>query len=621
MRFQPAFLDEIRSRLSVSEVVSRHVKLKRQGREFKGLSPFKQEKTPSFTVNDQKGFYHCFATGEHGDIFTFLMKTEGLSFPEAVEKLALETGIPMPKTSSDAQERTEKNDQLRNIVSISAKYFIDQLQSESAGQARQYLINRELTKQQISKFQIGYAPNSRNALKQHLLEHGFSIEDIIESGMAIGGEDIAIPYDRFRNRIIFPITDLKARVIAFGGRALDPDHPAKYLNSPETPIFHKGYQLYNSANARQLAYEKGAVIVAEGYMDVIALDGAGFGNTVAPLGTALTHDQIQLLWRMANEPILCFDGDSAGKKAAFRAVETVLPLLKPGFSLKFAFLPDGQDPDDLIRTHGRSEMQTILEAAQPLYNVLWKKEFESGEWSTPERRAALEKQLFSMISEITDMSVRSHYSREIKDRLWRAFQKKSDANKQNQKKWINRRSPKTGKFSKDNIRQPASSALKGSQLVKNKTGQIAKQEALILVILMNHPWLLETEDEQIANLTFTSQSAKTLRDKLLELQIMQNSLDREAVQSHLETLDLYSLAAQMQRIIAQNGPKYALPDASPTEVSEGWHHLMMRHHKAEELKQELNAAERALREEYNQQNFDRLKHLKEALDQSLKQAI
>ncbi len=337
MRFPPSLLDEIRARLSVSQVVSRKVPLKRAGREFKGLSPFKQERTPSFTVNDQKGFYHCFASGEHGDIFTFLVKTEGLSFPEAVERLAQEAGVPMPKASPRDAQIEDERARLYALLATASDFFEKQLTTQ-AQEARRYLEKRGLGRDAISRFRLGYAPNSKSALKEHLAKAGFSTAEMVASGMLIAGDDIPVAYDRFRHRIMFPIADIKGRVIAFGGRALDPDAPAKYLNSPETPLFHKGTVLFNAHNARAAAHDKGQVIVVEGYMDVIALSEAGFPQTVAPLGTALTEDQLKLLWRMAPEPILCFDGDAAGRRAAFRAVETALPHLRPGFSVQFAFL-------------------------------------------------------------------------------------------------------------------------------------------------------------------------------------------------------------------------------------------------------------------------------------------
>ncbi len=621
MRYPPALLDEIRTRLSVSQVVGRRVKLKRAGREFVGLSPFKQEKTPSFTVNDQKGFYHCFATGEHGDIFTFLMKTEGLSFPESVERLANEAGVPLPESTPQAVERAQTNDRLREITQLSAQFFANCLQSTHAAHAQTYLNGRGITKQQIAHFQIGYAPSSRDALKGHLLDKGYTSEELILSGMAIGGPDIPVPYDRFRDRIIFPISDMKRRVIAFGGRALDPKQPAKYLNSPETPLFHKGHQLYNSANARQAAYENSSIIVTEGYMDVIAMTGAGFENTVAPLGTALTSEQINLLWRMSQEPILCFDGDTAGQKAAFRAVETALPLLKPGYSLKFAFLPDGQDPDDLLKQHGAGEMQAILDLARPLSDVLWEKEVANGTWETPERRAALEQNLFQLINSVENQSVRTHYSREIKSRLWSAFQKtnKNSGYPQN-KKWQSEPRSKSNKFNQ-NIKQQATPSLISSPLMGKRDPKKEQYEAIIVVMLMNHPWLLETEDEHVSCLKFATEDAEKLRNCLLEAHFTQNSLDRSSIEDHLEKLDISSLATRMHRIVAQNGPKYADPHAEPQQVRDGWHELIMRHHKAEELRQELNAAERAYIEEGNQQNFERLKDIQQALEQSLNEMI
>ena len=352
MRYPPNFLDEIRARLSVSQVVGRKVALKRAGREFKGLSPFKMEKTPSFTVNDQKGFYHCFATGEHGDIFGFVMKTDGLSFPEAVERLAEEAGVPMPKLGPRDEAREDERERLYRIVEMSAAFFEQALMSGPGAEARRYLEKRGLGRETIASFRLGYAPNDRAALRTHLAAAGFKAEEMIASGMLIGGDDIPVAYDRFRHRVTFPITDLRGRVIAFGGRALDANAPAKYLNSPDTPLFHKGQILFNAHRARGPAHDKDRVVAVEGYMDVIALTEAGFAETVAPLGTALTEEQVKLLWRMSEEPILCFDGDAAGRKAAFRAVETALPLLKPGFSVRFAFLPGGLDPDDLVRQKG-----------------------------------------------------------------------------------------------------------------------------------------------------------------------------------------------------------------------------------------------------------------------------
>ncbi len=325
MRFTPQFLEELKARLPVSEVVGRRVKLQRSGRELKGLSPFNKEKTPSFFVNDQKEAWFDFSSGKNGSIFDFIMLTEGVSFPEAVERLAQMAGVALPKVSHEDQQRDARRKTLHDVMDLAAKFFEATLASRTGAKARGYLADRSLDPATQLKFRLGYASSERFALKEHLGSHGIPVEDMIEAGLLIAGGDIPVPFDRFRDRVMFPITDIRGRVIAFGGRAMEKDAPAKYLNSPETPLFHKGATLYNIAAARQAAHDGQPIVVVEGYVDVIAMVTAGFGATVAPLGTALTEDQLGLLWKMADEPILCFDGDGAGLRAAFRAVELAMP--------------------------------------------------------------------------------------------------------------------------------------------------------------------------------------------------------------------------------------------------------------------------------------------------------
>src|SRR6478672_6842874 len=374
MRFTPQFLDELRARLPVSEVVGRRVKLKKAGREFKGLSPFQQEKTPSFTVNDQKGFYHDFSSGKRGDIISFLMETEGVGFAEAVERLASMAGVPLPAATPDAARHEQRRKTLHDVMELAAKFFSDTLASRNGAKARGYLGDRGISPATQVQFRIGYASGERFALKEHLGAQGIPVEDMVEAGLLYSGDDIPVPYDRFRDRVMFPITDLRGRVIAFGGRALEKDVSAKYLNSPETPLFHKGDNLYNLAPARLAAHNGSSLVVVEGYVDVIAMVGAGFAASVAPLGTALTENQLALLWKMADEPILCFDGDKAGQKAAWRAADMALPHLKPGKSLRFALLPEGQDPDDLARSGGRVAIEEVLGAARGLVDLIWSRE-------------------------------------------------------------------------------------------------------------------------------------------------------------------------------------------------------------------------------------------------------
>ena len=344
MRFTPQFLDELKARLPVSEVVGRRVKLVRSGREFKGLSPFNKEKTPSFFVNDQKQAWFDFSSGKNGSIFDFVMESEGVSFPEAVERLAQMAGVPLPQVSREDEARDARRKTLHDVMELAAKFFQDTLASRNGAKARGYLADRGLDAATQLKFRLGYAPGERFALKEHLGSHGIPAEDMVEAGLLISGDDIPVPFDRFRDRVMFPITDLRGRVIAFGGRALEKDAQAKYLNSPETPLFHKGGTLYNIAAARQAAHDGSPIVAVEGYVDVIAMVNAGYPATVAPLGTALTEDQLGLLWKMADEPILCFDGDSAGLRAAYRAVDLAMPRLKPGKSLEIRAAAAGPGP-------------------------------------------------------------------------------------------------------------------------------------------------------------------------------------------------------------------------------------------------------------------------------------
>src|ERR1700734_1381843 len=421
MRFTPQFLDELRARLPVSEVVGRRVKLRKAGREWKGLSPFNQEKTPSFFVNDQKAMWFDFSSGKNGNIFDFLMLTERVSFPEAVERLAVQAGVPLPVMTREAAAYEERRKTLHDIVELAAQYFEATLASRNGARGRGYLLDRGVHAATQLKFRLGYAAPDQYALKEHLGALKISVEDMAEAGLVVTGEDIPVPYDRFRDRVIFPISDWRGRVIAFGGRALDKDVSAKYLNSPETPLFHKGATLYNIAEARKAAHNGARVIAVEGYIDVIAMVTPGFEATLAPLGTALTADQLALMWRMADEPILCFDGDGAGRRAAYRALDLALPLIKPGKSLKFASLPDGQDPDDLVRSGGREAVEDVLGAARPLAEMLWQRESEQGAFDTPERRAALESRLNEVMGTIADETVRRYYREDFAARLRRLF--------------------------------------------------------------------------------------------------------------------------------------------------------------------------------------------------------
>ena len=604
MRYPPNFLEEIRARLSVSSVVGRKVALKRAGREYKGLSPFKMEKSPSFTVNDQKGFYHCFASGEHGDIFTFLMKTEGLSFPEAVERLASEAGVPMPKMTAKDEAREDERERLYRIVEISAAFFENALKSGPGADARRYLEKRGLKRETIASFRLGYAPNDKSALRNHLAAAGFKVEEMIASGMLIGGDDIPVAYDRFRHRVMFPIADLRGRIIAFGGRALDPNAPAKYLNSPETPLFHKGFNLYNAHRARGPAHDKGRVVAVEGYMDVIALSEAGFGETVAPLGTAMTEEQVKLLWRMAEEPILCFDGDSAGRKAAFRAVETVLPMLTPGHSLRFAFLPGGLDPDDLVRQQGPEAFASELTKTRALFDVLWERESQEQDFSIPEQRAAFESRLKTIVAKIGDAGVRNQYERELRETLWAVNRTvvREIARGQGPRRgsqgaarrnnvtpdWRVRERARLGPTG-----QPHASRANASPELAARAELAPPREALIMKTLLNHPWLIEEHAEDVAAITFASAPMAKLRDAILAFQAVENELDTAALRYQLSVAGLDRVVNLVERSVTHRSDRFAEPDAPRAEVDVGWRHALALHERQVGLQKSLEAAVQA----------------------------
>ncbi len=360
MRFSPAFLDELKARLSVSEVVGKRVKLRKAGREWKGLSPFNKEKTPSFFVNDQKQAWFDFSSGKNGNIFDFVMQTEGLSFPEAVERLAGLAGIPLPEISPESTAREEQRRTTYDVLELAAKYFENNLASKEGAKARGYLTDRGIQPSTQLEFRMGYARRDRFALKEYLSSQKVPVSDMIDAGLLVSGEEIPVPYDRFRDRVIIPIHDQRGRVIAFGGRAQSDDVQPKYLNSPETSVFHKGANLFNFHRARQAVHEDGSAVVVEGYMDAIAIYQAGLKSVVATLGTSFTEDQISSLWRLTPEPLVCFDLDRAGIAAAHRSIDRILPALKVGQSFRFAFIQEGKDPDELIREKGLMAFKSVL---------------------------------------------------------------------------------------------------------------------------------------------------------------------------------------------------------------------------------------------------------------------
>ena len=645
MRFTPEFLDELRARLPVSEVVGRRVKLKKAGREYKGLSPFQQEKTPSFFVNDHKQAWFDFSSGKNGNIFDFLMITEGVSFPEAVERLAAMAGLALPAATPDAARHEQRRRTLHDVMELAAKFFADTLASRNGAKARGYLADRSITPATQLQFRIGYAPTDRFALKEHLGAQGISTEDMVEAGLLVSGEDKPVPFDRFRDRVMFPITDVRGRVIAFGGRALEKDVPAKYLNSPETPLFHKGDNLYNLFTARQAAHDGSPLIVVEGYVDVIAMVTAGFPGAVAPLGTALTENQLALLWKMADEPILCFDGDRAGQKAAYRAADLALPQLKPGKSLRFALLPEGQDPDDLARSGGRGAIEEVIGAARPLADMIWSREIEGGGFSTPERRAALEARIGEMTNGIRDEVLRRYYRQDMQERLKRTFAPESGrgfygqgnsggnsrgnysgntrgnfgggSGRESPRQFAPRGSGQGGRFAQKSTAsglaggpyQAASAQLANSPIMRGQRSAISRREALILESLINHPWLLHDHLEEVAALELAHPEAHKLRAGIIAAfaNDHHHSPDEdeqaEKMRADLEAGGFSQVLQRVERAITTQAVWGARTGAAREDVLSTWRQLVALHQKTHALLREMKDAEVALAEDSSEANL------------------
>ncbi|WP_420131282.1 DNA primase [Rhodopseudomonas sp.] len=643
MRFTPQFLDELKARLPVSDVVGKRVKLKKAGREWKGLSPFQQEKTPSFFVNDEKQAWFDFSSGRNGSIFDFIMLTEGVDFPEAVERLAGMAGLALPAATPDAARQAQRRKSLYDVMELAAAYFADNLASRAGARARGYLADRGMLPSVQVKFRIGYASAERFALKEHLGKHGIPVEDMIEAGLLSAGEDIPVPFDKFRDRVMFPITDIRGRVIAFGGRALEKDVAAKYLNSPETPLFHKGDNLYNLTTARKAAHDGASVIVVEGYVDVIAMVTAGFPGTVAPLGTALTENQLALLWKMADEPILCFDGDRAGQKAAYRAADLALPQLKPGKSLRFALLPEGQDPDDLARAGGRLAIEEVLGVARPLADLLWMRETEGGSFATPERRAALEARINELANGIRDEVVRRYYRQDWAERLRAAFAPAGgfgggfggyrgggDSGRRGAPRGSfpqgGRPAPRGGQGAAAPTLgrgpyQMMSPQLATSPIMRGQRSAISRREALILTSLLNHPWLLEDHLEEVAALEFAHPEAHRLRAAIIAAfaQDHHQSADpaeqAERLRADLVKAGLTEQLQRLERAITTQAVWGAGPGAAREDVLSTWQQLVALHRQSHSLLRELKDAELALGEDGSEANVAWLRDVKARLSE------
>lgn len=616
MRFPPSFLDEIKARLPVSDVVRRHVKLMKSGREWKGLSPFGAEKTPSFFVNDQKMAWFDFSSGKNGNIFDFVMATEGLSFPETVERLARDAGLDLPERSPDAERQEIRRAGLHEVLDLAAQYFEAQLRGERGARARAYLAGRGIALDVQKQFRLGYALGERHALRDALAARGATVETMIEAGLLIHGEDIPVPYDRFRDRVMFPIADRNGRVIAFGGRAMEKDVPAKYLNSPETPLFHKGAVLYNHHQARKAAHDRGRVIAVEGYIDVIAMHAAGFPETVAPLGTALTPDQGALLWGMSSQPILCFDGDAAGHKAAFRAADMALPLIGPEKTLAFALLPEGQDPDDILRAAGPGAVEEALRAALPLVDLLWSRQMENRALTTPEHRASLERDLAETVAAIKDEALRRYYKAEFDQRLKALFGTPERSYERRAQSGPRRGGPGRGGPGGDRLGYLSSPVMVSASLTQSPAfrptaASIPAREALILTLLLAQPSLIADHAEDLASLDFSAKEAGPLRDAMLDL-VHDDIPLSSSLRAALGNLGFDATLAKLDRI----GPAfgwYSHPDAALADADAVLRQALTLHRKARALHRELLSAEAALALDACDANFARMRDIQEQL--------
>ena len=586
MTLTPAFLDEVRARTSLSQLVGASVKLTRAGNEMKGCCPFHHEKTPSFYVNDDKGFYHCFGCSAHGDAIRWMTEQRGLPFIDAVKELAAVAGLEMPAQDRREVERAERAKGLHEACGDAAAWFAEQLHGIAGSEARGVLAKRGIKAETARAFGLGFAPDSRGKLKAALNDYGEPM--LVEAGLLIqvDGKD---PYDRFRGRLMIPIRDPRGRTIAFGGRVIgakeDGRGEPKYLNSPDTPLFDKGRTLFNLDKAAGPARKAGRVIVVEGYMDVIALAQAGVAEAVAPLGTALSEGQMERLWRMVDVPVLCFDGDAAGQKAALRAARRALPLLAPGRSLAFATLPPGQDPDDLVRTGGAAAMEGVLGATQPLVERLWEAEVAAGELRTPEERAALGARLRALAATIQDEYVRSEYLATFNRMVWDYFhpEKPSEA---------------FGRLRRSTSKQPVAERLKA--ISQFGIDQVTLIPAAIKG-LINRPYLIGPLAERLGDIPINAQKLRITREAMLEAALVQGDLETEGLRAILKAEGRADVLQQMDSV--KLAFSFLNPQCDATEADRDLSLVVETLASAPAIKAEIDAAQER-RNEWSAADFD-----------------
>jgi DNA primase len=597
MTIPSAFLDDLRARISLADVIGKRVRLTRRGRDFLGLCPFHQEKTPSFTVFDDH--YHCFGCGAHGSVFDFVMHTEGLGFREAIERLAAEAGVAVPTDRPEQREAASRRRGLHEVVDAATSYYEKMLRMPVGRDALAYLHRRGVSEDLIGRFRLGYAPDTRGGLRTELTRAGFDEKLIIEAGLLIKPEaDGRAAYDRFRGRVMFPIADRQGRMVAFGGRVLGAGEP-KYLNSPETPLFHKSRMLYGLAEAAKAARAAGTLIVAEGYMDVIALVGAGWGNAVAPLGTALTVEQIGELWRAVPEPIVLFDPDAAGQRAAMRAAERVLPLLKPGYGLRFAFIETatGDDPDGVTRRYPRDFITRALSASLTLADVLYWAAAAGKLVDTPEKKARIQKHLEDQIAHVPDRSMRAYFMADFKKRLW-------DRGGRDQRGGRGRNVAGTARRGATRIATPptgrgagagtqAGAAVPVAETPQRHQTALRQREAILLAVLVNTPDAFDIVGERLGFLSFSDPELDNLRQAILNAMGSDPGLDSECLESHLRNLGHSSALDSIMSAWTFEHAFFSRRGTALEIAVEGWEETYT-FYRRERIRAEINAEKRDL---------------------------
>lgn len=608
MTIPPRFLDELRSRITLSDVVRKSVRLTRAGREFKGCCPFHNEKSPSFYVNDDKQFYHCFGCGAHGSVIDYVMRHDNFSFPEAVESLAATIGMQVPQSAPEDIEKAKKEKSLYTMLDEAAKWMEAQIRKPENKVAYDYLIERGVGDDTMQSFRIGFTPNDMQGLRKHIAALGYTDSQMIEGGILKTSEKAREPYAFFRDRIMFPVPDKRGRIVAFGGRIL-PDHlrgpdrgdfkPPKYINSSDTPLFHKGHMLYGEPHARQAAADGLPIIVVEGYLDVIAAFRAGFKGAVAPLGTALTEEQIGVLWKMipadSKIPILCFDGDNAGRRAASRACERILPMLKPDHSAKIAFLPDGEDPDSLVKKQGKAALQTVLDEALDLVDFVWGDYTAGKNLETPEARAGLSKTLDDVCLRITDRTVQHYYKEAFKAKIRQAF-----APPANDGGWSKRSG---GSWQKPASPPPVTS-LRRPKFAKNMLGPVA-----FLACLINNPAIFHEVEEDVGHMHFPENKLDHVRQHVLSTLAQDPDLDAAGLKTHLLEQGFEQELGYLLSEAVYTHASFAREHAELVVAMQGWRGAWA---KLQEVKaqEELDQAILAWKETPSEENEIRVRELR-----------